>query len=369
MFRILVIAISAIFANFVFLSESVLAHPAWGIVVDRQEQVYISDLETIWKIDAHGRQSIFRAGVSGRHTHELTIDETDNLYGEDFTYESETGRNITAIWKMTPAGVFSYVLAPTSNPPKGISIWKDRDGNTYSLQWNNSSDQEVLLLKRTPDGSVGTLIGSRKSVGDFRQSVLSSIGGMTFGADGSLYLTDRASIQKVTTSGTVTTIARNITDENSSKKSPQNSNTSLSGIAVDASGNIYAADFGNRRVLKIAPDGNMQILLRAENPWSPSGVAFKNGNLYILEVGSASQRPRVRKLTSDGKSLVLATIGENSDSPAREPIVSSNTETPISRTKFPLFLIFGLCAGVFAVTFAVWRIRKKKIAGLPESKA
>jgi len=27
----------------------------WGIAVDRQRQVYFSDLKTIWKIDAQGK--------------------------------------------------------------------------------------------------------------------------------------------------------------------------------------------------------------------------------------------------------------------------------------------------------------------------
>ena len=370
MFRISVVVFSVIIAVPVFLSEEALAHPAWGIVVDNQAQVFVSDLETIWKIDARGKQSVFRAGVSGRHIHELAIDENGNLYGEDLTYEPETQRYITALWKMTPAGVFTYILAPTSNPPKGISIWKDRNGNTYSLQWNDSSDREVLLLKRTPNGNVSTLIGRTHSGNKFRQVVLSNIGGMAFGADGSLYLTDRTSIQKVTLAGTVTMIAPNIAAERSANQSPQSSNTSLSGIAVDASNNIYAADFGNRRVLKITPDGETKTLLRAEDQWSASGVAFRNGDLYILETGNASQRPRVRKLSSDGTVSVLALIGESTPATTGEMPAGANSESVagVGPKRVTSYVLIGLCACALALSLAVWQRRKKRLVKLSERK-
>jgi hypothetical protein len=368
MLRIFVAIFSVIIAVLVFLSEDAQAHPAWGIVVDNQAQVFVSDLETIWKIDARGRQSVFRAGVSGRHIHELAIDENGNVYGEDLTYEPETQRYITAIWKMTPAGVFTYILAPTSNPPKGISIWKDRNGNTYSLQWNNSSEREVLLLKRTPDGNVSALIGREQSGSKFRQVILSSIGGMAFGTDGSLYLTDRTSVQKVNLAGTVTMIARKIAAESSANQSTQSSNTSLSGIAVDAANNIYAADFGNRRVLKITPNGDTTSLLRAEESWSPTGVAFRNGDLYILETGNASQRPRVRKLSSDGTVSVLAIIGESTPAIERETPAGENSGPVAAPKRATTYLLIGLCAAALALSLAIWQIRKKRVVKLSERK-
>jgi hypothetical protein len=46
------------------LAHSLSAHPAWGIVVDRNNQIYFSDIETVWRIDAQGKLTVFRAGVS-----------------------------------------------------------------------------------------------------------------------------------------------------------------------------------------------------------------------------------------------------------------------------------------------------------------
>lgn len=365
MSRIFTIALS-VATVLIFLSINTSAHPPWGIAVDNQGQVYVSDLETIWKIDAQGRQSVFRAGVSGRHTHELTIDEGGNLYGEELSYESSTQRYTTAIWKITSAGDFSYVLAPTSNPPKGMSIWRDRSGNTYLTQWNNNSDQQMFLLKRTPSGDVTTLIGSRKHGEEFHQVVLYNLGGMAFGTDGSLYLTDRANIQKVTLASEVTTMTRNIATERSANQNGQSSNTSLMGLTLDAAGNVYAADFGNRRVLKIAPGGSIETLLRAEEPWSPIGVAFRNGELYILESGNAPQHPRVRKLLSSGKVSVLATIGENTTPSVVTTPVGQNFNRVGVPKRIDWYMLIGLCAGVFALGLVVWRIRKKRVTGLSE---
>jgi sugar lactone lactonase YvrE len=363
--RIFAIVVS-IAISLIALSTNTSAHPSWGIAVDNQGQVYVSDLETIWKIDARGRQTVFRAGVSGRHIHEFTMDEDGNLYGEELSYEPSTQRYTTALWRMTPAGDFSYVLAPTSNPPKGMSIRKDRNGNTYVAQWNNNTGQQAFLLKRTPNGDVTTLIGNPKNGDEYRQVVLYNLGGMAFGPDGSLFLTDRANIHKVTLAGEVTTVARNIAAERSADQKGQSSNTSLMGLTLDPAGNVYAADFGNHRLLKITPGGGIETLLRAEEPWSPTGVTFKNGELYILESGKAPQHPRVRKLSSSGKASVLATIGESP--------TPSNVSTPVGQNfnrvgipkRIDWYTLVGLCAGVFALGFVVWRIRKKKVSELSD---
>ena len=75
MTRALIITITAVIALCAFSAGGVSAHPAWGIVVDRNNQIYFSDLETVWRVDAQGKLTVFRAGVGGRHTHDLNMDE------------------------------------------------------------------------------------------------------------------------------------------------------------------------------------------------------------------------------------------------------------------------------------------------------
>src|SRR6185295_7001831 len=94
------------FILLVFFCAPLPAHPAWGIVVNRAGEVYYSDLETVWKIDRAGHVSVARAGVSGRHVHELSIDADDNIYGEDYDGTS------TRVWKMAPSGAITSVAGP-----------------------------------------------------------------------------------------------------------------------------------------------------------------------------------------------------------------------------------------------------------------
>jgi len=143
-----------------FVTAEVAAHPATGIVVNRQGQVFFSDLETVWKLSNDGKLSVFRAGVSGRHVHELAIDEQDNIYGADISYEPATKKWISDVWKMTPDGKLTYLLAPTTDPPAGMNIWRDKAGNMFSVDQNNHTKTQTLLLMRTPDGKVTTFAGS-----------------------------------------------------------------------------------------------------------------------------------------------------------------------------------------------------------------
>lgn len=359
--RALINTITVIITSCAFLAGGVSAHPAWGIVVDRNNQIYFSDLETVWRVDAQGKLTVFRAGVGGRHTHDLNIDEDGNLYGADNSYEPSTQRFFSAVWKMTPAGSFSYLLAPTDDPPEGTSIWRDRDGNTYHA--TNYPERELLVLKRTPDGDVTALVGSSNAVRGYRQGVPYSVGGMAFGADGALYFTDGSNIRKVTTDGRVTMLARDVAPENPTHSpTPESQVTRLFGIAVDAQGNVFAADNGNRRVLKVTSGGTISTVARAEQPWAPTGVALKDGNLYILEFGftpPSTYTPRVRKLSPEGRITMVAAVGENADPAAGESTsVVSSERSSESRARMPYFLL-GVGAGVFALTIVIWRVRRR----------
>src|SRR6266699_2952282 len=181
----------------VLSTDEAQAHPASGIVVDRQGQVYFSDLETVWKIDTQGRLTVFREGVRGRHVHELSIDGQDAVYGADVSYQS--AKSISDVWKITADGKFSYVLSPTADPPRGMSIWRDREGNMYLIDQNNHLKQQTLLLRRTPQGDVTTFAGSAYGLADGKetQARFGSVGGLAFGPNDSLYLTDGTSVRRV----------------------------------------------------------------------------------------------------------------------------------------------------------------------------
>lgn len=326
------------YCSFTFLASVVIlllapatpAHPATGIVVDRKGQVYFSDLETIWKLDANRKLSVFRPGVSGRHVHELTIDDQDNIYGEDISYEPATKKFISDVWKMTPEGALTYIVAPTTDPPRALTMWRDREGNTYFIDQNNHLKQHTLLLRRTPDGQVTTLAGGAYGHRDGKgtDAQFSSVGGLTFGSDGSLYLTDGISLRRVTMDGTVTTVANNLNIRTKEDKPVlfEGLYGSLAGLTVNSNGVVYLADAGNRRLLKINPDGKVEVALRVDPPFFPNGAfATPAGDVYVLEVGftlpNISSGPRVRKITPDGKNVILAVVGQENGQSASSAAV------------------------------------------------
>jgi hypothetical protein len=89
----------------------------------------------------------------------------------------------------------------------------------------------------------------------------------------------------------------------------------LRGLAVDAHGVVYVAATGCRCVIKIMPDSHVETVLKAEAPWSPTDVALKGGDVFLLEYTVINDEahkylPRVRKLGRDGKVTTLTTFVE-----------------------------------------------------------
>jgi sugar lactone lactonase YvrE len=315
--KIAVITIG-ILAGCLLSSSLASAHPATGIVVDRGGNVYFSDLETVWKLDPAGKKTVFRAGVSGRHVHELAIDDEGNIYGADLSYNPARQTWPSSVWKMSPDGKFTYLLEPTENPPRGMTIWRDRAGNTYFIDQNNHTKTQTLLLRREPNGKVSTLAGSvyghRDGIG--AAANFGSVGGMAFAPDGSLYLTDGTSVRRVSMAGAVTTVAQDLNFRTREDRPTLfgGSEGSLTGLTVDANGNVYVADAGNRRLLKITSAGKVEVVYRVEPPFFPNGVfAAANGDVYVMEVGlllpGTSSGPRIRKLMGANNEIVEVGVG------------------------------------------------------------
>jgi hypothetical protein len=75
--------------------------------------------------------------------------------------------------------------------------------------------------------------------------------------------------------------------------------------------------------VRVAPDGKVETVLKAERPWSPTGVAVSGADVYVLEYTNPNAgqdrgwQPRVRKVGRDGKVTTLATIPK--EAPKEKP--------------------------------------------------
>jgi sugar lactone lactonase YvrE len=355
-------------------SATAEAHPATGIVVDRAGNVYFSDLETIWKFSTAGKLTVFRAGQRGRHVHELAIDADDNIYGADVSYNPATKGWPSAVWKMTPDGQITYLIETTENPPRGMSIWLDREGNMYSVDQNNHTKTQTLLLKRTPAGEVTTLAGGPYGHTDGKGAAarFGSIGGMAFGPDGSLYLTDKSTIRRVSPEGEVSTIVNRL-DYRDPKDRPRflsNASESLTGLSVAGDGTIYVADSANRRLLRVTKEGVPEAILHTDPPYFPNGVAAVGHDVYVLEVGftlpNLSSGPRVRKISANGKQAILATVGatdsgteEKSSLGVKAGVMAENTLVLFSGDGRWRYTILLLAVGIVSLAFLIWQRKRR----------
>jgi hypothetical protein len=135
--------------------------------------------------------------------------------------------------------------------------------------------------------------------------------GLASGPDGTLYAACLTGVLKVKADGTYATLVNPVEVAGCDRDAPT---SFLRGLAVGSDGAVYVAATGCRCVVKISPGGKVETVLKAERPWSPTGVAVRGGDVYVLEYTNANGgladgwRPRVRRLGRDGKVATLATI-------------------------------------------------------------
>jgi hypothetical protein len=271
-----------------FFGSPTRAHPGSGIVADREGRVYFLDTGAgVWKLGANGALT----RVPGPAFHWMTIDP-DNRFAKT-QLPSGSG------WEIARAGTNPTFLLASDFP-----VAVGRDGNLYYPKAVGKDGVEIVTL--TPVGRASTLA----------RLPVPWVNGLAAGPDGSLYLTEDKAVLKIDKGGRVSTIAANLTlsgcatiPGSDPKEGPY-----LRGLDVDDHGAIVVAAAGCGRVLKIAPDGKVATLVQLQAPWSPTAVVHVGRDVYALEylhVATEDRRlwiPRIRKISPDGKTEVVATV-------------------------------------------------------------
>jgi sugar lactone lactonase YvrE len=132
---------------------------------------------------------------------------------------------------------------------------------------------------------------------------------LAIGPDDTLYVTDRNNnrIRKVAPDGTVTSLAGG-TKGNADGTGEAASFDAPSGLALDAAGNLYVADYNNAAIRRVDPQGVVTTLVAAPAITNPSGLCMgPDGFLYVADFGG----DRVRKV--DLTSHAVTTIAGTSD--------------------------------------------------------
>jgi hypothetical protein len=264
------------------------AHPGVGIVMDRQGNVYYTDLTQVWRIGTDGRKTVVVRNV---HTHELWVDPDGTLYGEHLWYNGERENTWGhRVWKRTPDGRVTDVIPSSPGFLADYGFARDSTGMMYFVE----RGETTVFRKRRGAGPVTTCAVCR----DCRH-----VGWQYATPGGTLYFVDAGDLRRVTPDGRVTTVAPGLARVNPPRPGVEDTEMTM-GLWSDRAGNVYVTVWEPREVRKVAPDGRVSVAARGDSTWGiTGGLTAPNGDLWLLETSTANA-VRVRRLTPGGSATV-----------------------------------------------------------------
>ncbi|HTD98009.1 MAG TPA: gliding motility-associated C-terminal domain-containing protein [Mucilaginibacter sp.] len=238
----------------------------------------------------------------------LVKDASGNLYVTDATnnvIRKVTPEGVVTTFAGSTAGVSGFTDATGTSAlfkfPDGIAM--DASGNMFVGDYGNKAIREI-----TPAGVVTTFY----SAADFGPD------GMSFDSAGNLIVADQdmSRIIKISPAGVATTIAGNTAGYVNGTSAAFNEPTD---VQVDATGNLYVADYLNNAIRKITPAGVTTTLAGSDVDGNvggyadgvgtaavfnqPSGVAIgPGGTIYVMDMYNND----IRKIMPDGKVVLVA---------------------------------------------------------------
>jgi sugar lactone lactonase YvrE len=256
-------------------TSAVLNYP-WGIAVDASGNLYFSDYESnrIRKVSSNGIITTVAGNGIGEYSGDnglaisaglrypagLAVDASGALYiadsGNYAVRKVTTDGNITTV-AGTGTGGYSgdngIARSARLSSPEGLAL--DASGNLYIADTFNHRIRKVSL------GGIITTVAGTGTAGFFGDggsaisAELNTPRGIVVDASGNLYIADSLNhrIRMVSTSGIISTVAGTGTAGYLGDGGPANSaelNTPY-GIALDASGDLYIADFWNDLIRKV----------------------------------------------------------------------------------------------------------------------
>jgi sugar lactone lactonase YvrE len=302
-----------------------------GIAVDSEGNVYVTESgnKDVRKITSSGLVTTLVTSGPGKlgAPHGIALDASGNLYVGDY--------GVNVVRKVTSAGTVSTHAGTLGtagsndgstgtalfNGPSGVAI--DSSNNLYIADTLNNTIRKISAA-----GTVTTfagLAGRTSSVdGSATAARFEDPYAVAVDGSGNLFVADATdhSIRKITSDGTVTTIAGKGGSFGSTDGAGNAARFKAPlGIAADSAGNVYVADTGNATIRKITPagvvstvagraglEGSLDGTGTAAKFMSPYGIAVDaSGTLYVVESSAV-----VRKVTADGVVTTLAgTAGTN----------------------------------------------------------
>ena len=267
----------------------VQAHPGIGIVKDSKGNIYYTDLQKVWKI-TNGNRAVIIPDV---HTHELYVDNNDNLYGEGGYYDEKSSKFYHYLWVYRANGKIDTVIGmKEAYVHQDFSLARDKSGNEYYVKRFLVPHTDTIHIYRKSPGKTETIFAT----GNFK-----NVNWLHPQDDGGLLYVVNNAIYRVDSSGNISLVKDQVGNEKPSFKFSGN-NITMWGVWQDNAKNIYAAVFSDQAVKKIDANGNIKIVYKSSGNWAPlSGVFDNNNRLWVLE-GSDKNDVRVSLAESNVRS-------------------------------------------------------------------
>lgn len=265
-------------------SSACAAHPGIGIVMNNEGTVFYTDLTHVWKIDKQGVKSI---AVRDVHTHELYLDDQDNLFGEHLWYDGSTDKWGHFVWRLAADGKFERIKPETVGFLENYSFVRDHQGKMYWAERNSSCQK---IARKEGDNSI-------ERIGDV---CFKNIRNIHIADDGFVYVVDFQDLVRVDRHGHATTFASGIANKTWTHSNVENQNAVM-GVWDDKHGNIYTAILSSRMVKKFDKQGKEEIVFQTNPPWFPTGgMVSRSGELWILETSDTNQ-VRVERISEGNR--------------------------------------------------------------------
>jgi sugar lactone lactonase YvrE len=321
-----------------------------GVAVDASANLYIADFSsrvrkvsssgTITTVAGDGKQGFSGDGgpatsASLNNPNGIAVDASGNL----FIADTDNNR----IRKVSASGVISSVAgngnagfsgdggeatAASLNQPRGVAV--DSSGNLFIADASNS-----LIRKLSPNGIISTVAGDGNAFTCTSSSCTPAHGdggpatsagllfpdGVIADAYGDLFIADTVNerVRKVSPNGIITTVAGNGEQSSTGDGGPATSaSVQPYAVAVDASGNLFIADYADNVVRRVSVTGVISTVAgNGKSGFSGDGgpatsasvnpvdvAVDASGDLFIADFGNN----RIRESSSSAWVVSAATF-------------------------------------------------------------